>query len=100
MNSQTLTACASSSQRRLQSCRRYSAPAIGSCLGAFTGQNFPALFGRAAEITDRILPGAQPGDIPVEQPTKFELVINLKTAKSIDLTVPPTLLSITDEVIE
>jgi putative ABC transport system substrate-binding protein len=48
----------------------------------------PALFGRAAEITDRILRGAQPGDIPVEQPTKFELVISLKTAKSIDLTVP------------
>jgi len=64
------------------------------------GPNFPALFGRAAEITDRILRGTQPGDIPVEQPTKFELVISLKTAKSIDLTVPPTLLTRADEVIE
>ncbi len=64
------------------------------------GPNFPALFGRAAEITDRILHGTQPGDIPVEQPTKFELVISLKTAKSIDLTVPPTLLTRADEVIE
>ena len=64
------------------------------------GPNFPALFGRAAEITDRILRGTQPGDIPVEQPTKFELVINLKTAKSIGLTVPPPLLTRADEVIE
>ena len=64
------------------------------------GPNFPALFGRAAEITDRILRGTQPGDIPVEQPTKFELVISLKTAKSIDLAVPPTLLTRADEVIE
>ena len=64
------------------------------------GPNFPALFGRAAEITDRILRGSKPEDIPVEQPTKFELVINLKTAKALGLTVPPTLLTRADEVIE
>jgi ABC-type uncharacterized transport system substrate-binding protein len=64
------------------------------------GPNFPALFGRAAEITDRILRGTKPGDIPVEQPTKFELVINLKTAKALGLTVPATLIARADEVIE
>jgi ABC-type uncharacterized transport system substrate-binding protein len=64
------------------------------------GPNFPTLFGRAAEITDRILRGTQPGDIPVEQPTKFELVISLKTAKTIGLNVPPTLLTRADDLIE
>jgi putative tryptophan/tyrosine transport system substrate-binding protein len=64
------------------------------------GPNFPTLFARAAEFTDRILRGTQPGDIPVEQPTKFELVINLNTAKALGLTVPPSLLTRADEVIE
>lgn len=64
------------------------------------GPNFPNLFARAAELTDKILRGTQPGDIPVEQPTKFELVINLNTAKTLGLTVPPTLLARADEVIE
>jgi putative ABC transport system substrate-binding protein len=62
--------------------------------------NFPALFRRAAEKVDKILRGAKPGDLPVEQPTQFDLMVNLKTAAVLGLTLPPTLLGLADELIE
>ena len=64
------------------------------------GSNFPDLYHRTADYVDKVLRGAKPADLPVEQPTKFDLVINLITAKVLDLEVPPTLLARADEVIE
>src|SRR5262245_34772250 len=64
------------------------------------GPNFPDLFRRAAEYVDKILRGTKPGDIPVEQPTKFDLVLSLTAAKALGIEIPPTLLARADEVIE
>jgi putative ABC transport system substrate-binding protein len=64
------------------------------------GPDFSDLFRRDAELVDKILRGTKPGDIPVEQPTKFDLVINLITAKAIGLTIPDSLLLRADKVIE
>jgi len=64
------------------------------------GPSYPALFQRAADDVDKILRGAKPADIPVQQPTKFDLVINLKSGKALGLTMPQTLLATADEIIE
>jgi putative ABC transport system substrate-binding protein len=64
------------------------------------GANYPDLFRRSADYVDKILRGAKPANIPVEQPTKFDLIVNLITAKALGLDIPSTLLARADEVIE
>jgi putative tryptophan/tyrosine transport system substrate-binding protein len=64
------------------------------------GVNIPSRFRQSAEYVDRILKGEKPGDIPVQQPTKFEMIVNLRSAKALDIVMPGTILARADEVIE
>jgi len=86
-------------QRRLPSMYGLRDHAAAGGLVAY-GPDYAQIYRRTAAYVDKILKGAKPADLPVEQPTKFELVINLKTAKTLDLTIPPSILARADEVIE
>jgi len=79
----------------------YSSPRYVQAGGLMSyGQNFDDQYRRTAAFVDRILKGAKPAELPVEQPSKFELIINLKTAKTLGLTIPPSMLVRADKVIE
>jgi putative ABC transport system substrate-binding protein len=84
---------------RLPTIYPFTEGAEGGALMSY-GVDFPQLYRRAASYVVKILKGAKPADLPIEQPTKFELVVNLKTAKALGLTIPPSLLARADQVIE
>jgi len=86
-------------EARLPTMHGFRDPVAGGALMSY-GPNYTDLVRRCADFVDKILRGAKPADIPVEQPTRFDLVINLKTAKALALTVPPAILARADEVIE
>jgi len=86
-------------KHRLPSITPFREAAEAGLLMAY-GASLPDMLRRAAELIDRVLKGARPADLPMEQPTKFELVINLKTAKALGLTIPPSLLARADQVID
>ena len=96
-NGKTITTLALNAQLPM-TCANAETARAGALLSY--GPNFPALFPRAAEIVDKILRGTKPGDIPVEQPTKFDLAINLKTSNALGLTISHNLLVLADELIE
>jgi putative ABC transport system substrate-binding protein len=91
--------CGLALQRRLPTVTYGRFFADSGCLISI-GENLAGMYRRAAWFVDRILKGAKPADLPIEQPSKVELVINLKTAKALGLTIPPSLLARADQVIE
>jgi putative ABC transport system substrate-binding protein len=90
---------AAAARNRLATISPYRDHAVAGCLMSY-GQNVAEFHRRSALYVDKILKGAKPADLPVEQPTKFDLTINLKTAKSIGIEMPPTLVATADEVVE
>jgi putative ABC transport system substrate-binding protein len=86
-------------KNRLPSVYSYHEHVVAGGLMTYT-TNYYDVFRREGQFIDKIFKGAKPGDLPVQQPTKFELMLNLKTAKTLDLAIPPSMLALADEVIE